>query len=79
MIKSFKSYLNENISAGSGAIAGIGVNPDGTEYNAADAETSFGEPGMTPSNIKKYKKRNTEDKKKRDIKWSRKILQTIQT
>jgi hypothetical protein len=42
------------MSAGSGAIAGIGVGPDG-------------EPGFTPAQMKKYKKKNTGPKRLRDI------------
>jgi hypothetical protein len=42
------------VSAGSGAIAGLGVGPDG-------------EPGLTPSQMKRYKKRNKPGKRLRDI------------
>ena len=42
------------MSAGSGAIAGIGVGPDG-------------EPGLTPTQMRRYKKKNTGPKKLRDI------------
>jgi hypothetical protein len=49
--------MNENaptVSAGSGAVAGIGVGPQG-------------EPGLTPSQMKRYKKRNKPGKRLRDI------------
>lgn len=42
------------VSAGSGAIAGIGVGPQG-------------EPGLTPPQMKRYKNRNKPGKKLRDI------------
>ena len=42
------------VSAGSGAVAGIGVGPQG-------------EPGLTPSQMKRYKKRNKPGKRLRDI------------
>jgi hypothetical protein len=42
------------VSAGSGAIAGIGVGPDG-------------EPGLTPVQMKRYKKKNKPGKRLRDI------------
>lgn len=42
------------VSAGSGAIAGIGIGPDG-------------EPGLTPTQMKRYKKKNKPGKRLRDI------------
>lgn len=67
---SFKEYIfAEDTTAGGGQIAGIGVNPDGSEYNSATATSSFGEPGMKPENAQKYKKKN----KKEAEKWHRKI------
>lgn len=42
------------VNAGSGAIAGIGVGPQG-------------EPGLTPSQMKRYKKKNKDPKRLRDI------------
>ncbi len=42
------------VSAGAGAVAGIGVGPQG-------------EPGLTPSQMKRYKKRNKPGKRLRDI------------
>lgn len=42
------------VNAGSGAIAGIGVGPQG-------------EPGLTPSQMKRYKKKNKVQKRLRDI------------
>lgn len=66
---SFKDFMKENVTAGSGAIAGIGVNQDGSEYNAATAPSSFGEPGMKPKTAKRYKKKNKEEAEE----WQRKI------
>ena len=43
------SKLNDDVSAGSGAIAGIGVGPDG-------------EAGVTPAQAKRYKKKNRKTK-----------------
>ena len=42
------------VNVGSGAIAGLGVGPQG-------------EPGLTPSQMKRYKKKNTGPKRLRDI------------
>jgi hypothetical protein len=42
------------MSAGSGNIAGIGVGPQG-------------EPGLTPAQQKRYKKKNTKGKRLKDI------------
>jgi hypothetical protein len=42
------------VNVGSGNIAGLGVGPQG-------------EPGLTPSQMKKYKKKNTGPKRLRDI------------
>lgn len=59
-----KMHLNEafekkiletpTVSAGSGAVAGIGVGPQG-------------EPGLTPAQMKRYKKKNKPGKRLRDI------------
>lgn len=64
--------MKENVTSGSGAIAGIGVNQDGSEYNAAYAPSSFGEPGMKPKTAKRYNKKNKEEAKE----WQRKITTT---
>lgn len=55
-MKTFSTYLKEMNSAGSGAIAGIGVNQDGSEYNSATAPNAFGEPPVSKKNQKKNKK-----------------------
>jgi hypothetical protein len=55
--EAFEKKVLENaptVSAGSGAIAGIGVGPDG-------------EPGLTSAQMKRYKKKNKPGKRLRDI------------
>jgi hypothetical protein len=50
-MKSFKEFINEDApvnAAGGGAIAGIGVGPDG-------------EPGVSPKAHKKHKKKNKKE------------------
>ena len=49
-----KIFETPTVSAGSGAVAGIGVGPDG-------------EPGLTPAQMKRYKKKNKPGKRLRDI------------
>jgi hypothetical protein len=55
--EAFEKKVSEDVptvSAGSGAIAGLGVGPQG-------------EPGLTPAQMKRYKKKNKPGKKLRDI------------
>jgi len=50
-MKSFQEFIKEDVpvnSAGTGAIAGIGVGPDG-------------EPGVSPKAHKKHKKKNKKE------------------
>lgn len=49
-----KMQETPTVNVGSGAIAGLGVGPQG-------------EPGVTPAQMKKYKKKNTGPKRLRDI------------
>lgn len=49
-----KMQETPTVNVGSGAIAGLGVGPQG-------------EPGLTPAQMKKYKKKNTGPKRLRDI------------
>lgn len=49
-----KMIETPTVNVGSGAIAGLGVGPQG-------------EPGLTPSQMKRYKKKNTGPKRLRDI------------
>lgn len=54
------SEFKEMVSAGSGAIAGIGINQDGSNYNSDTAPNSFGEPGVSKKDQKKYKRKQTD-------------------
>lgn len=54
-MKTFSEYLKEMTTAGSGAIAGIGINQDGSQYNAATAPNSYGEPGVHKKKKKEIK------------------------
>ena len=49
-----KMIETPTVNVGSGAIAGLGVGPQG-------------EPGLTPAQMKRYKKKNTGPKRLRDI------------
>lgn len=67
-MKTFLQFIDEMNSAGSGAVAGIGINQDGSNYNSATAPNSFGEPGVSKKAQKKYTKKNTNPQLLRFIK-----------